>query len=204
MNWFYDRLTRHDKPQAADLIFVFAGRTDRHRYGLELYRAGIAPRLLLSIGRFEVSKMRSLGLEQVEEIVAERNRIPPEERHFFYEMSSNGIRWEKPCLRRWSTYGEVLGLGCYLAKDLPRRIVLVSTDLHLRRIAVTMEKVFRGAPMGVLYCPVPSGLSSVDKKSWWSRPKNRAYVLAETIKLIGYQLILRTPDGMVRRLMRLK
>ena len=56
----YESVICNDAPMPADLIFVMAGRMERKIYGLELYRAGIAPKLVLSIGRYEVSKMRSL------------------------------------------------------------------------------------------------------------------------------------------------
>src|ERR1035438_7158796 len=55
---FYESLTRNDSVQPVDLIFVMAGRMERKHYGLELYRAGVAPQLVLSVGRFEVSKVR--------------------------------------------------------------------------------------------------------------------------------------------------
>ena len=35
---------------------------ERKVYGLELFRAGVSPKLVLSIGRFEVSIMRNLNL----------------------------------------------------------------------------------------------------------------------------------------------
>ena len=80
----YERLTLRDAPTPADLIFVMAGRMERKQYGLELYRAGLAPRLVLSVGRFEVSKMYKVDLEHtlVEELIALRNKTRPEQRHF--------------------------------------------------------------------------------------------------------------------------
>jgi len=204
MNWLYDRLTRNDTPKPADLIFVFAGRMERKRYGLELYRAKLAPRLLLSIGRFEVSKMRPFALEKMDELTAARDRIPAEKRHFFYEIDGCGVRWEQARMRRWSTYGEVLALKEYLERGTPHRIIAVSSDLHLRRIAVTIEKVFRGVPIDVLYCPVPAGRSPIHEDGWWRRSRDRSYVLLETVKLAAYGLILRMPDRLIPRLMRLK
>jgi hypothetical protein len=204
MGWLYDRLTRNDTPKPAGLIFVFAGRMERKRYGLELYHAHLAPRLLLSIGRFELSRMNPFALEKMDELIAARDRIPPQERHFFYEIDGGAVRWEHASIRRWSTYGEVLALKEYLGREMPRRMIVVSSDLHLRRIAVTIEKVFRGVALDVVYCPVPAGSSSVYEDGWWRRPRDRSYVLVETIKLAAYQLILSLPDRMIPRLMRLK
>src|SRR4051812_12854708 len=119
MNWFYHRLTRNDPPRPADLIFVLAGRMNRKQYGLDLYRAGLAPRLLLSIGRFEVSRMRAIGFEKADELITYRDRIAPRERHFFYEFSISGMRLEAPRLAQWNTYGELEALREALKHDMP-------------------------------------------------------------------------------------
>ena len=202
--WLYDRLTRNDAPQQADLIFVLAGRMERKQYGLNLFRAGVAPRLLLSIGRFEVSKMRTIDFERVDELIAQRDRTRPDERHFFCEIDSSG-RWiEKVRLRRWNTYGEVLALREFLEGNMPRSMIVVSTDVHLRRVALTFERVFRDRLLEVHYCPVPSRYSSLGKQEWWSRPEDRKYVLMELAKLPAYRLILGLPEWMIRRIMQLR
>jgi uncharacterized SAM-binding protein YcdF (DUF218 family) len=200
----YERLTLNDPPKSVDLIFVFAGRMERKRYGIELYQAGLAPRLLLSIGRFEVSKMRTVDFKSVEELISQRDRTAADERHFFCDINASGIRIEKPRLRRWNTYGEVLALRDFLERDLPRSVIVVSTDLHLRRIAVTFDRVFGDALLEVHYCPVPPLSSSVRKEEWWTRLEDLKYVLKETIKLAAYRAILSMPEGLIRRIMRLK
>ena len=73
-----------DAVQPADLIFVMAGRMERKQYGLELYRSGVSPKLVLSVGRFEVSKMTKLALECVDELIALRDQTPPDERQRRY------------------------------------------------------------------------------------------------------------------------
>ena len=148
--------------------------------------------------------MRPFALKKIDELTTARDRIPPQERHFFYEIDGVDVRWEQAGIRRWSTYGEVLALKEYLGREMPRSMIVVSSDLHLRRIAVTIEKVFRGVPLDVVYCPVPAGRSPVHEDGWWRRPRDRSYVLVETIKLVAYRLILWMPGGMIPRLMRLK
>src|SRR5258707_15258286 len=90
----YATLTRNDAVQPADLIFVLAGRMERKHYGLELYRAGIAPRLLLSVGRFEVSRMHQLDLPGIDRLITMRDGTPPGERNFFVEVDSTDVRIE--------------------------------------------------------------------------------------------------------------
>jgi hypothetical protein len=200
----YEALALNDPPEVADLIFVIAGRMDRKRYGIELYQAGFAPRLLLSIGRFEVSKMSTLDFGPANELIGLRDCTAPNERHFFCEMNASGIQIEKVRLRRWSTYGELLGLREWLIGDGVRSLIIVSTDIHLRRISISIEKIFRGMPLKVRYCPVPDRYSSFRNESWWMRQADRSFLTKEAIKLMGYWIILTMPDAFVQRLMRLR
>jgi uncharacterized SAM-binding protein YcdF (DUF218 family) len=202
--WLYQRLTLNDQPKPADLIFVLAGRMERKQYGIELYRAGFAPRLLLSVGRFEVSRMRTVAFPGVDELIAQRDRTKPDERHFFCEMNASGIRIKNPRLSRWNTYGEVLALRTLLERGMPRSLIVVSNDLHLRRIALVFERVFRDVPLDIHYCPVLPAASSVQARDWWTRSGDRGYVLRETMKLPAYRAILGMPEGLIRRIMRLR
>src|SRR5437773_9541177 len=79
----YGSLKMSDPVQPVDLIFVMAGRMERKQYGLELFRSGVAPRLVLSIGRFEVSKMVNINLEGLVELKTLRDNTLSDERHFF-------------------------------------------------------------------------------------------------------------------------
>ena len=44
----------------------------------------------------------------------------------------------------------------------------------------------------------------IPREEWWTHPADRRYVLTETVKLAGYGVILRLPEAMVRRIMRLR
>ena len=202
----YERLTLSDPAAPADLIYVMAGKMERKAYGLELYQAGLSPRLVLGVGRFEVSKMYRLALEDsvVEELIALRDKTPGDQRHFFVKLEPSGVCIEKRLLRRWSTYGEILDLRDWLKATNVRRVMVISTDIHLRRVAVTFDKVFRGCPVEFCYCPVPASASSLEKGEWWSRPGDRKYVISETAKLVAYRFILLMPQFLIRRFMRLK
>jgi hypothetical protein len=67
------------------------------------------------------------------ELIAERNKTAPGERHFFCEMNAAGTHIESVKLRRWNTYGEMLGLRGYLKRQMQRSVMIVSTNIHLRR-----------------------------------------------------------------------
>jgi uncharacterized SAM-binding protein YcdF (DUF218 family) len=198
----YKSLVRNDPVQPAGLILVLAGRMERKPYGLELYRAGVAPRLVLSIGRFEVSRMSRLDLAGVEDLQKLRDNTRPNERHFFMSLDASGVHTVKAQVSRRGTYGEALSFRHYLEGTSVRTVMVVSTAVHLRRAALTYAKVFRGASVEFLYCPVPAPLASFNGGNWWIRPEDRRFVLKEMIKLAGYQLILSAPEWVSCRLMR--
>ena len=91
----------------------------------------------------------------------------------------------------------------YLEHEPAAKIMVVSTDIHLRRVAYTIRKVLRDRPLEFLYCPVPE-CDNLGKQGWWTRPDSRSYVLSELTKLAGYGLILSMPAWAADRLMRLR
>ncbi|HYR83111.1 MAG TPA: ElyC/SanA/YdcF family protein [Terriglobia bacterium] len=200
----YENLTRDDAVRPVDLIFVMAGRMERKQYGLELFRAGVSPKLVLSIGRFEVSKMGDLDLKGIEELTLLRGQTPPDKRHFFMTLDSSGVRIEKAGLPVWNTYGEALALQQILEKEKARRVIVISNDIHLRRVALAIGKVFRRETVEIRYCPVPPLLMPYRKERWWTRPDNRRSVFVEMTKLAGYRLILSLPPRAALWIMRLQ
>lgn len=197
----YEFLTFSVDPRPVDLVFVMAGRMERKRYGLDIFRSGLTPTLVLSVGRFEVSKLKALQLQGYEELIYLRDHTPPDERHFFITMTGSAIRIERTKLATWSTYGETVAFLDFLRNHKARRVIVISTDIHLRRVALTFRSVFRDAGMEFLYCAVPSALSSVQKDHWWKRSADRRYVVMELIKLCGYRIILSFPPWAVLRMM---
>jgi len=189
----YERLTRDDGLRPADLIIVAAGGMERKQYGLELFHRGVSPKLLLSIGRFEVRKMRNITMEGFDELIQWRERTPLEERHFFFTIDASGVRVEKAKLPQWNTYGEALAFRQFLESEKPRCVIVISTDVHLRRVALTINKLCRGLGTEFFYCPVPSHLAQFTKEDWWAFPQSRFYVFSEMVKLVGYRLILSLP-----------
>jgi hypothetical protein len=82
--------------------------------------------------------------------------------------------------------------------------MVISTDVHLRRVAMVLTRVFREVSIEAHYCPVPPHARSLSKDQWWMRLEDRHYVLKEAIKLVAYHAILSMPEAIVRRVMRLK
>ena len=202
---FYEALVREDDVRPADLVFVIAGRMERKHFGLKLFRAGVAPRLVLSIGRFEVSKMQNLPIDSLDELVRLRDKTPPDERHFFMILKNPpGNRIEQVPMARWNTYGEALAVRAYLEREPARNVIVVSSDIHLRRISLTFSQIFCRSDIRFRYCPVPPDQASVRKERWWARSDQRRFVVSEMLKLVGYRVIFWMPSWAVRRLMRLR
>jgi hypothetical protein len=200
---FYETLTRNDSVQPVDTIIVMAGRMERKHYALELFRAGLAQRLILSVGRFEVSKMDWSDLDCVEELKSLRDATSPVERHFFVVIDVSGIRVSKGDLQMWSTYGEVLAYRRLITLADVRRVMVVSTDVHLHRVAMTFGTVFRKSPVLFSFCPVPPEVSFMSRDNWWKRSASRLFVVSESVKLCAYWIGLSAPEWATSRLMRL-
>jgi DUF218 domain len=198
----YTTLVVNNPVEPVDLIVVMAGRMERKEYGLNLFRSGIAPRLVLSIGRFEVSKMARINLDGLAELKALRDTIPPDDRHFFTTVDHTGVHHENVKLWRWSTYGEALAILKFLNEDTARRVMIISSDVHLRRVALTFAKVFRDSPFQFSYCAVPS--TFLNSETWWIDEQSRRFVFNELVKLVGYRIILSLPVVIAQRLLRLK
>jgi uncharacterized SAM-binding protein YcdF (DUF218 family) len=147
--------------------------------------------------------MSQLNLECIDELKSLRDGTQPGERHFFVSMVGSGFRLEKTKLQRSSTYGEALAFRRLLEHEVARKVMVISTDVHLRRVALTFAAVFRGTPIQFSYCPVPVRLSRMAKYDWWRRSIDRGFVISEMIKLVGYRMALSTPEWASRRLMRL-
>jgi hypothetical protein len=97
-----------------------------------------------------------------------------------------------------------LGLRQLLERRNAGKVMIIITEVHLRRVAFTLNKVFHDVPVEFLYCPVPSRLEVLRKDRWWSRPYDWWFVLKEMMKLAGYVAVLSLTAWAIRRLMRLR
>lgn len=181
-------LSPSDAPAPCNLIFVLAGRDERKPYGLELFRQRLAPRLILSVGRFEV-RQTAQSLHHPE-LLALRDETPPRERHFWMDFKSDGVQISRAYLRQTNTFWELQGLAEYVGRQV-RSIAIVSTSIHLRRIRFCCSRIpfFRGR--SVIFVPVPEEMSSFQKKGWWKKPDHWFYVTSEYVKLAAYHLLHR-------------
>ena len=155
-----------DEPAVAELIFVFGGRNEaRALRAAELYRQGLAPRVLIAggynreLGQVEAQFLGRLAVEQ-------------------------GVRQEDLLLEtRSANTEENVAMGRELLEKLglvPREaVLLVSAPFHMRRARLTFERYFPGVK--ALCCP--DGRPEVRRDNWWQTEEARRLVFRELEKV---------------------
>ncbi len=119
------------------MIFVLAGRAVRKRCALELFRDGVAPRLLFSVARFEVRGFRELALPVGLDLLLIAQLVPAPERHFFVLFGEGEPLVERIAVRRFGTLREIEALAGYLTRHLEiRSVIVVTSAVHARRVAL--------------------------------------------------------------------
>jgi uncharacterized SAM-binding protein YcdF (DUF218 family) len=128
-------LSPADAPRSADLIFVLAGRMYRKDYALELLRQELAPRILFSVGRFEIRRFSKMVLPAPLDLLKLAQEVPPPQRHYFVFFEGQEVRNRHILPRRFGTLTEIDALARWLSErpDI-RTVLIVSSATHLRRI----------------------------------------------------------------------
>jgi hypothetical protein len=185
-----DRMVVDGLPQRSDVIFVLAGRLERKVYGLEIYYQRFAPRLILSVGRFEVRKMDQLGFQhlRLRELAA---RKAPDQRHFFIDLASDSQRVIPAKIRRAGTFDELTALAAYLGPEVSQSLTVISTSIHLRRVRWCCMRISGLHQRTIRYVSVPEERGSFRRAGWWKRRSHWSYLAAEYWKLIAYSLLFR-------------
>jgi len=186
----YDVLSYGAEPRPADAIFVFAGQEDRKDYGLELWRRGLAPVLILSVGRFEWRKLLARELPSDGGLRALVDATPPVRRHFFVTLEGTDGRAEFVERSHFGTRSEAAGLARVVDERGYRSILVVSTAGHLRRVALTVRRAV-GRSAEPSFTAVPESAAQLRRDDWWRHRAGCAIVLAECLKLPVYALLPR-------------
>lgn len=132
-------------PQNADLIFVLAGRDCRKLYALELFKLGLAPRVLFSVSRFEIRRFSKLPLPAPLDLLRLASDVPPPQRHYFvlFERLNVKVTYVRP--RRFGTLTEIETLlGCLQLHPEVHSIVIISSHSHLPRIRLCCSSLLSG------------------------------------------------------------
>jgi uncharacterized SAM-binding protein YcdF (DUF218 family) len=180
-------LSPADAPHNADLIFVLAGKVHRKEYVLELFRQGLAPRLLFSVGRYEIRRFSQMPLPVPLDLLKIAQDVPPPQRHYFVLFQGQEARVQHVLPKRFGTLMEIDALARWLSENPDIRSVLViSSDTHLRRIRMCCrslldpktELTFLAAPLALPVQP----LSSVTAERQLQQPQPQLAASAASLK----------------------
>jgi len=177
-------LAPEDSLTKADAIFVFAGsRAARPLEAVDLYNAGYAPVIVLTREQEEPAIA----------ILAERGISVPTR----FAMTRDLLRQLKvpdsavvtPDRIHDNTAQEASTLATLAASRSWRRVILVSSKYHMRRVGLASRRALRGS--GVEVVLRPSRYDPATPGRWWQRRSDLREMLWEVPKLIGYAVGVR-------------
>lgn len=186
----YDFLDVSEQLRSCDLIVAVAGRPERKSFALELFQQGLAPRLILSVARYEVRRTAAPPIPGPE-LLTLRDATPPADRHFWIDISNGETSISRAQLQKTGTFGELQALAAYLTPHSLSKIALISTSLHLHRIQFCCSRIPFFRAREVLFWAAPTSDSVVNREQWWRHRSGCKYLLSEYIKLGGYKLLYR-------------
>jgi uncharacterized SAM-binding protein YcdF (DUF218 family) len=177
---FAGRYLDHQDPlEKADLIFVLAGaRIDRWLEGVDLYKDGWAPKIVMSPGIVESieTRLRQQGVNFPRDGDLARDAavalgVPADAVSVLAEAVDNTAH-EAAALQRLFPPGQL------------RRIIVVTSPYHTRRAGFAFRRQFAGTPVQVIVRG--SRYSGSVPSRWWRRRADIRFVMSELPKLALY------------------
>lgn len=187
----FDFLSIGGPPVPSDAIFVIAGRPERKRYGLEIFKRGLAPVLILSVARFEWRRFPELGLSDDGGLTRLVGETYYRRRHFFVTVGSEGAHARFVPTRFLGTRREAQGLAEEVRARGYGSILVVSTSIHLRRVRLALRRALRELPVRVAYTAVSESDSGIRRDRWSRSAAGWSYVTSELLKLALYRVLPR-------------
>ena len=177
-------LRLEDPLRPADLIAVMPSDWQGVDYGIELYKKGYAPRLML-IGGYpfkliaqdgESLRVVKMDWEQVARGIALQAGVPDDA-----ILTRGGS----------STYEQARQFVDLAEASQLNTVIIVTDDVHSRRISWSVAKFPASAKLALIYSPVPRSIylpqEQFDTDQWWTDEDSAQQVFAEYVKL-GYYL----------------
>ncbi|MGE5674559.1 MAG: YdcF family protein [Mycobacterium leprae] len=168
-----DYLFCQDELAPADLIIVFGGkRLERADRGAELYKAGLAPRLLVTGG-----DKRGIGICEAERLKERMVELGvPEEAIIVEEESVNTME----NVRR-----SVALVESQIGWNNVGNVILVSAPYHLRRVK---QAVAHYIPRSTKITCCPDTRTDITRDNWWHSPEGQDLVYRELEKVRTYAI----------------
>ncbi len=160
-------------PARADVIILLGGNSkSRLQTGMELYRQGLAPRILL-IGEASPDPPSAHPLPNVRLLYLLEENVP-----------RDAILVDA---RARSSYEEAIDARSMMRQHGWSRALVVSDPPHMRRLSWIWRKTFRG--IDSTYLLIPTHPLWWNAGTWWRDDWAQRFVLTEIIK-IGYYFAL--------------
>ena len=181
--WAAARMLIVDNPLPyADAIAVLSGGAvykERTKYAAELFRAGRAPRIVLTNDNnragWSPAEERNPFYHELETAELVRLGVPRDRIDVVLEPV-DGTFAETTVLRR---YAESHGL---------KSMLVVTSAYHSRRACWTLRKVFKDSGLLVGLVSVQSGLQTPNPSTWWMHSAGWKVVPPEYLKISYYWL----------------
>lgn len=153
-----DFLVVDEKPLTSDVIIVLSGGEGRLEKGVQLYKEGYAPYILLTNGSVENLYKRALKLGVPNDFI-------------LMEVKSD------------STLDNAIFSKEVMVNHKFRSAIVVSSNSHMRRVKILYDKTFRNSDIRLTY--VAGEMNAYNPKRWWVDESNRDITFREYIKLVG-------------------
>ena len=173
-----------DPLRPADLIAVMPSGWEGVDYGIELYKKGYAPKLML-IGGYPFEFVQKDGpsfrvvridWELVARAIALEADVPDDA-----ILTRGGS----------STYEQARQIVDLAEASHLTTVIIVTDDVHSRRISWSVAKFPASAKLALIYSPVPRSIylpeEQFEADQWWASEDGVKNVFAEYVKL-GYYL----------------
>jgi hypothetical protein len=190
LQFVFNWLACADPPAHADAIFVLAGLRARKVFAIQLLEQGAAPRVLFSVGRFEIRRFPELGLPPTIDLLKMAQSIPLPQRHFFVLFENQQFTVQRIPMRTPGTLSEIDALANWLgAHPEISRLLVISSSLHLRRLRMCSRTLLPRSVQAHFVATPQSGGTPVQENGR-SEVSNRKAVLSECLKVACYLVFL--------------
>jgi hypothetical protein len=190
LQFLLDWLVRADSPARADAIFALAGHKSRKVFAIQLFEQGMAPRLLFSVGRFEIRRFPELGLPPTIDLLQVAQNIPPPQRHFFVLFEGQQFAVQRIPVRVLGTLSEIDALADWV-REHPAisSLLIVSSAAHLRRLRICCRMLLP-QKIRTNFLAAPEESAMPNQQNWWNEASTSKAVLSEFVKIVCYSVFL--------------
>jgi uncharacterized SAM-binding protein YcdF (DUF218 family) len=178
-------LVYEDPLETSDAIVILAGaRVERWLEGVDLYRAGWAPRLVISPGRMEDAEVqiRSMGIRFPSDAELARDAVMQ------MKVPESAVETLPGSLD--NTAQEAAAVHQLAAVRHWSRVIVVTSKYHTRRARFAFVRELAGTNVQILIRASRYDTAKPDR--WWTDRADYRYVASELEKLIAYKLGLGT------------